>query len=88
MCTPSGLGASSTNYYNTLCDCEGYCTSNTSPNAYYVTMNEMYSNYTRAQGKFENIAYENIGFSSMVFFSSLMNFKAPGSKNPNLETVS
>jgi hypothetical protein len=51
-------------------------------------MNEMYSNYTRAQGKFENIAYENIGFSSMVFFSSLMNFKAPGSKNPNLETVS
>ncbi len=51
-------------------------------------MNDMYSNYTSAGGKFELIKFENIGFSAMVFFSSLMNFKAPGSANPNLETVS
>jgi hypothetical protein len=50
-------------------------------------MNEIYSNYTLA-GKLEDMKYENVGFSSMVFFSSIMNFKAPGSANPNLETVS
>lgn len=88
VCTPSGAASSSTNYYKTICDCEGFCTQNTSPNPYYVTMNDMYSNYTVAGGKFELIKYENIGFSAMVFFSSLMNFKAPGSANPNLETVS
>ena len=72
---------------NNVCDCEGFCVSNKKANAYYTAMNEIFNNYTRFNS-FDKMNFENVGFSSMVFVSSILNFKSPGSQNPGLETVS
>jgi hypothetical protein len=47
----------------------------------------MFNNYTR-YNDIAKVNYDNIGFSGMVFLSSVLNFKSPGSTNENLETVS
>jgi hypothetical protein len=72
---------------NTICDCELFCVVNTNANAYYTALNEMFNNYTR-YNDIAKVNYNNIGFSGMVFLSSVLNFKSPGSTNENLETVS
>ena len=62
------------------CGCEKFCIVNQKPNAYYTALNEMFNNYTR-YSDFSKVNYKNVGFSGMIFLSSVLNFKSPGSTN-------